>query len=46
MKTAFHAIDFAKADESAYEGFAAALKEKDVSVLGECGVPYAQKVHG
>ena len=35
VKTAFHAIDFAKADEAAYEGLAAALKEKDVSVLGE-----------
>ncbi|KAL1756237.1 hypothetical protein FB107DRAFT_261311 [Schizophyllum commune] len=33
VKTAFHAIDFAKADEAAYEGLAAALKEKDVSVL-------------
>ncbi|KAL1681814.1 hypothetical protein EV122DRAFT_260351 [Schizophyllum commune] len=33
VKTAFHAIDFAKADESAYEGLAAALKERDVSVL-------------
>ena len=35
VSAASHSIDFAKADESAYDAFTAAVEGRDVGVLGE-----------